>query len=159
MPIDKAVILAAGMGNRISTLGEALGRSGIKLNDAQRATLAHDGVLLGVAKLDRPIKHPNGTIESPKGWLPELPEGHPWRAKLSPSDDAYYSFVEERIFKAKLFDPSNAEHALAAKAYLAKRSSNSPEFVGWTYADRTECSKRVQDATGSRSPDTSPDTM
>ncbi len=138
--------------NRILTLNEALGRSGTVLSDEQRVTLAREGQLVGVAKLDRPVKHPNGRIEMPAGWLPEVPEGHPWRAKLTPSDDAFYSFVEERIFRAKLFDPSNPEHAAAAQAYLLKRNSASPEFVGWTYAEQTECRKKVVDAMGTKAP-------
>ncbi len=133
---------------RIVNLKDVLGRSGAVLSDDQQRTLARDGKLFGVAKLDRPVKHPNGAIEMPAAWLPEIPEGHPWRSKLSPGDEAYYSYVEERIFKAKLFDPENPDHVKAASEYLKKRHSQSPEFVGWTYAQRTECEKKKYDAFG-----------
>lgn len=140
--------------NRIETLEEGLVRSGVGLTPEQQRTLLRDGQLFGVAKLDRPIKHPNGAVEMPSGWLPEIPEGHPWRLKLTPADDSFYSFVEERLLRAKLFDPDNPEHAQAAEAYLAKVSSSSPQFVAWTYAGgRTECKKKINDG-GSRLPDT-----
>jgi hypothetical protein len=140
--------------HRIETLKEGLVRSGIALNDAQTKKLQSDGQLFGVVKLDRPVKHPNGAIEMPKGWLPEIPAGHPWRAKLTPSDDAFYSFVEERIIKARLFDPANADMVTAVDAYLKKAQSRSPQFVGWTYqGGRTECPKKVLDAFGTNTPD------
>jgi hypothetical protein len=140
--------------HRIETLKEGLARSGIVLNEAQSKKLQSEGQLLGVVKLDRPVKHPNGTVEMPKGWLPEIPEGHPWRAKLTPSDDAFYSFVEERIIKARLFDPANADMVTAVDAYLKKATSRSPKFVGWTYqGGRTECQKKVLDAFGTMTPD------
>jgi hypothetical protein len=133
---------------RILTLDEALAGQGLDLSAEQKTRLRREGRLTGLLKVDRPVKHPDGTIEMPKGWLPEIPEGHPWRGKLTPSDDAFYSFVEERIFRAKLFDPANPEHVRAAEAYLAKAGSKNPEFVGWTYAQRTECRKKVLDARG-----------
>ncbi len=133
-------------GEKIETLRDALARSGIELDQDQRVTLARNGQLLGVAKVDRPIKHPNGAIEMPAGWLPEIPEGHPWRRKLTPTDDAFYSYLEERVLKPKLYDPENPEHRLAVEAYLKKRQSSSPEFVGWTYEPRTECEKKVYDS-------------
>jgi len=140
--------------HRIETLKEGLARSGVVLNDAQANKLKSDGQLFGVVKLDRPVKHPNGAIEMPKGWLPEIPENHPWRAKLTPSDDAFYSFVEERIIKARLFDPENADMVAAVDAYLKKAHSRSPQFVGWTYqGGRTECPKKVLDAFGTMAPD------
>lgn len=133
--------------NRVETFKEAVLRSGVTLSVEQEQRLSRDGQLFGAVKLDRPVKHPNGAIEMPAGWLPSIPEGHPWRSKLTPADDAFYSFVEERIFKAKLFDPANPEHMRAADAYLKKAHSDTPEFVGWTYAARkTECYKRKNDA-------------
>src|SRR5262245_55877482 len=80
---------------RVETLSEALTRSGIVLTAAQQTTLARQGHLLGVVRLDRPVKHPDGTVEMPNGWLPGLPEGHPWSAHLTPADDAFYSWFEE----------------------------------------------------------------
>jgi hypothetical protein len=134
--------------HRIETLRQALGRHGMALSGAQQALLAGDGKLLGLVTLDRPVKHPDGTVEMPEGWLPEVAEGHPWASPLTPSDDAFYSFFEERILKARLYDPENPEHAAWAKAYLAKSRSNDPEFIGWTYANRTECAKMKFDAKG-----------
>jgi hypothetical protein len=132
---------------RIETLNEGLARSGVELTAEQRLTLARDGQLFGVVKLERPVKHPNGAIEMPTGWLPDVPEGHPWRAKLTPADDAFYSYVEERLIKARLFDPSNPDQLSMINAYLKKATSRSPEFVGWTYgSNRTECSKKVNDS-------------
>jgi hypothetical protein len=128
------------MRNRIQTLDEALGPSG--LGGIDRSAITDEGTLSKVKKLDRPVKLPNGKVVMPAGWLPEIPEGHPWRAKLTPSDDAFYSFVEERIIGAKLYDPSNPEHVSAVRAYLDKVNSSSPEFAGWTYATRTECAKK-----------------
>jgi hypothetical protein len=136
------------MKDRVLTLKDALDRSSTTLTSDQEKALARDGQLLGVVKLDRPVKHPNGNVEMPAGWLPAIPEGHPWQKKLTPNDDAYYSFVEERILKAKLFDPANPEHVRAANAYLTKVNSDFPEFVGWSYAVRTECPKKKQDARG-----------
>lgn len=139
---------------RIETLKEALLRSGVDLTAEQSATLSRDGQLVGVVKLDRPVKHPNGTVEMPAGWLPAVPEGHPWAGKLTPADDAFYSFVEERILKARVYDPANPEHATAVKAYLAKAQSTSPEFVGYSLAgSRTECAKKKRDARGVGVPD------
>src|SRR5438045_4486820 len=63
--------------HRIETLDQALARSGIRLNESQRTTLKSNGQLFGVVKLDRPVKHPNGTVEMPKGWLQEIPAGQP----------------------------------------------------------------------------------
>jgi hypothetical protein len=134
--------------DRVLLLNEALSRSGVTLSRSQTEALERDGQLFGIVKLDRPVKHPNGAVEMPAGWLPPIPEGHPWTKQLTPSDDAYYSFVEERIFKAKLFDPANPEHMKAARAYVAKANSTSPEFVAWTYAEKTECRKKVKDAPG-----------
>jgi hypothetical protein len=131
---------------RIRTLGEALADQGVVLNSDQKLALERDGQLFGVAKLDRPIKHPNGQVEMAANWLPAIPEGHPWRKTLTPNDDAFYSFVEERIFRAKLFDPENPEHARAAQAYLAKTVSGDPYFIGWTAESRTECEKIKADA-------------
>lgn len=144
--------------DRIRTLDEALKTDGIVLSPDQREQLSRERKLFGVVKLDRPVKHPNGEIEMPSGWLPKIPEGHPWGKTLTPSDDAYYSFVEERIFKAKLFDPSNKEHIKAADAYLAKAASDSPQFIGWTAEERTECAKIKMDAagTGVAEPDGAP---
>jgi hypothetical protein len=131
---------------RIRTLDEALVDQGIVLTSDQKLALERDGQLLGVAKLTRPIKQPNGKVEMPANWLPTIPEGHPWRKTLTPSDDAFYSFVEERIFRAKLYDPANAEHVRAAQAYLAKAESANPYFIGWTAESRTECEKIKADA-------------
>jgi hypothetical protein len=142
---------------RIETLNEGLARSGVTLSGTQAAKLKADGQLFGVVKLDRPVKHPNGAVEMPKGWLPEIPEGHPWRAKLTPADDAFYSFVEERIIKSRLFDPTNVEMSNAVAAYLKKAHSANPRFTGWTYqGGRTECPKKVLDAPGTNTPDGSP---
>jgi hypothetical protein len=140
--------MGAIMKDRVLTLNEALERAGTRLSQEQQDTLAREGQLFGVVKLTRPVKHPNGAVEVPAGWLPEIPEGHPWRKKLGPGDDAFYSYVEERIFKAKLFDPQNPEHAKAAEAYLTKANSEAPQFVGWTYSVRTECEKKKLDARG-----------
>ena len=132
---------------RIRTLNEALAAGGLTLSAEQQQTLAREGQLFGVAPLDQPIKHPNGAVEMPKGWLAALPEGHPWTKPLTPADDAYYSFVEERIFRAKLFDPSKPEHQAAADAYL-KAVQADKEFIGWTAESRTECEKIKLDARG-----------
>lgn len=140
--------------HRIETLDQALARSEIRLTESQRTTLKTNGQLFGVVKLDRPVKHPNGKIEMPKGWLPEVPAGHPWGQKLTPADDAFYSYVEERIIKPNLYDDSNPEHVKAIDAYLKKANSTTPHFVGWTYAGgKTECPKKMADAEGTRAPD------
>lgn len=120
--------------NRIETFATALGRQGVVLSPAQNATLARDGQLFGVLRLDRPVKHPSGAVEMPEGWLPEIPEGHPWAKALSPSDDAFYSWFEERIVDARLFDPANPQHVEWANAYLAKVHGGE-SFVGWSYAN------------------------
>jgi hypothetical protein len=140
--------------HRIETLDQAMARSEIRLTESQRATLKTNGQLFGLVKLDRPVKHPNGTVEMPKGWLPEIPAGHPWGQKLTPAEDAFYSYVEERIIKPNLYDESNPEHVKAIDAYLKKANSNQPHFVGWTYAGgKTECPKKMADAEGTRAPD------
>jgi hypothetical protein len=142
----------------VETLDQALLRSGVTLSDAQRLQLTKTGQLTGVVKLDRPVKHPNGTVEMPAAWLPEIPEGHPWRLKLTPADDAFYSFVEERIIKSRLYDPTNPDHAAAIDAYLRKANSSSPDFVHWTYAGgRTECPMKKNDAAGTGFIDATPD--
>jgi hypothetical protein len=84
--------------------------------------------------------------------LPTIPAGHPWASDLSPSDDAFYSFFEERIVRAGLFDPENPQHMQWANAYLAKQNSTDPDFIGWTYANRTECAKIKYDAKGTMAP-------
>jgi hypothetical protein len=142
--------------HRITPLADALARSGITLTDGQRATLARQGQLFGLVRLDRPVKHPSGAIEMAPGYLPEIPAGHPWRTRLTPADDAFYSFVEERIIKPNLFDPANPEHAAAIKAYLDKAHSSTPRFVGWTYASQTECPRQMHDAPGTMAPDSGP---
>jgi hypothetical protein len=135
------------LAHQIETLDQGLQRSGIELTPASKTRLAKEGRLVGVVKLDRPVKHPNGFVELPRNWLPEIAENHPWRNKLTPADDAFYSYVQERIIKAKLFDPQNREHVVAVDAYLAKARSKSPDFVNWTYAgNRTECEKMKQDS-------------
>jgi hypothetical protein len=134
--------------DRIRTLDEGLADAGQTLTPDQKAALARDGQLFGVVTLTRPIKHPNGAVEMPANWLKPIREGHPWTKELSPKDDAFYSFVEERIFRAKLFDPANPEHVKAANAYLAKVNSNVPEFIGWSAESRTECEKIKTDARG-----------
>lgn len=132
---------------QIETLDQGIIRSGIALTDVQKARLAKEGKLAGVVNLDRPVKHPNGFVEMPRNWLPEIAPNHPWRNKLTPADDAFYSFVEERIIKARLFDPKNPEHLSAVEAYLNKARSKNPEFIRWTYAgNRTECEKKKLDA-------------
>jgi hypothetical protein len=149
--------LDAVLKHRVESLDHALLRSGVAMTDVQRAKLKTEGQLLGVVKLDRPVKHPNGTVEMPRDWLPEIPAGHPWRANLTASDDAFYSFVEDRIIKADLFDPTNPEHATAIQAYLDRAQSSSPRFVSWTYAGgRTECPKKSLDAPGTMAPDSGP---
>jgi hypothetical protein len=142
------------MGERIRTLDEALSSNGVVLSSSQKEQLERDGALFGAVKLDRPVKHPNGQVEMPANWLPAIREGHPWSRHLGPADDAFYSFVEERIFRAKLFDPANPTHMEYARAYLAKVNSKSPEFLGWSAESRTECEKIKLDARG-----TGPDTM
>jgi hypothetical protein len=140
--------------HQILLLDEALQRSGVSLDASQRARLKADGQLFGIVKLDRPVKHPNGAVEMPRGYLPEIPAGHPWRSKLTPADDAFYSFVEQRILKPNLYDPSNPEQAAAVAAYLTKAQSSDPRFVSWTYADsRTECPRKRNDAPGTMAPD------
>ena len=140
--------------HRIETLDQALARSKVRLDESQSTTLKTNGQLFGVVKLDRPVKHPNGKVEMPAGWLPEIPAGHPWAQKLTPADDAFYSYVEERIIKPNLFDEENPEHVKAIDAYLQKANSPSPQFVGWTYAGgKTECPKKVLDAEGTHAPD------
>jgi hypothetical protein len=140
--------------HRIETLDQALARQGVRLDESQRTTLKTNGQLFGLVKLDRPVKHPNGTVEMPKGWLPEIPAGHPWGQKLTPADDAFYSYVEERIIKPNLYDESNPEHVKAIDAYLRKANSSNPTFVGWTYAGgKTECPKKMADAEGTKAPD------
>jgi hypothetical protein len=140
--------------HKIETLDQAVARTKLQLSQSQRETLATTGQLTGLVNLDRPVKHPNGTVEMPKGYLPEIPVGHPWRQNLTPADDAFYSYVEERIIKPNLFDSSNPEHVKAVEAYLKKAHSSSPQFVGWTYAGgKTECPKKMLDAYGSTGPD------
>ena len=136
------------MNEKIRTFEEALAQNGITLTADQEATLARDGQLFGLVPLGAPVKHPNGAVEMAAHWLPPIPEGHPWKQDLTPNDDAYYSFVEERIFRAKLFDPSNPEHLRAAQSYLDKVNSKSPEFIGFSATSRTECEKIKQDAAG-----------
>jgi hypothetical protein len=149
--------LDAVMKHRVELLDQALARSGVALSDGQQAKLKSNGQLFGVVKLDRPVKHPNGAVELPPNWLPAIPAGHPWRTKLGPADDAFYSFVEDRIIKADLYDPTNPEHVAAVRAYLDKAHSSSPKFVSWTYAGgRTECAKKVLDAPGTMAPDSGP---
>jgi hypothetical protein len=128
---------------QIATLADELRRAGIELDSAQRAQLGKNGELLGAIKpLTHPIKHPNGTVEMPANWLPAIPDGHPWRSTLTPADDAFYSWFQERILKARLWDPSNEQHREWADAYLRKGT-----FAGWTYAGgRTECAKKQYDA-------------
>jgi hypothetical protein len=140
--------MGAIMKDRIRTLDEGLAAAGQTLSPDQKAALARDGQLLGVVKLTQPVRHPNGAIEMPQGWLKAIPENHPWAKKLTPADDAFYSFVEERIFRSKLFDPANPEHVTAANAYLAKVNGKTPEFLGWTAESRTECEKIKTDAKG-----------
>jgi hypothetical protein len=137
---------------RIRTLNEALTNDGISLDANQRLTLKTQGKLLGLAKLSQPVKHPDGTIEMPENWLPAIPDGHPWASQLTPADDAFYSFFEERILKARLYDPENPQHVEWSKAYLAKSRSNDPDFIGWTYSNRTECAKIRYDAKGTVAP-------
>ena len=60
---------------RIRTLDEALAESGVTLTPDQRQTLDRDGQLLGVVKLDRPVKHPNGKVEMAADWLAADPRG------------------------------------------------------------------------------------
>ncbi len=128
---------------RIETLDEALTRRGTFLSVERKAALSRDGHVLGaLAPLDRPLRHPDGTVEMPEGWLPDLPAGHPWAARLTPSDDAFYSWFEERILDAKLYDPASPQHVAFAEAYLAKQSSASPHFQAWTFASTTECPKK-----------------
>src|SRR6185295_9215875 len=67
--------------HRIETLDQALARSGLGLDDSQRTALAANGQLPAALKLDRPVKLSNGTVVMPKGWLPEIPAGHPWGQK------------------------------------------------------------------------------
>lgn len=128
---------------QVETLADALVRSKIALDDVQRSTLETQGHLLGVVDLDRPVKHPDGTVEMPRGWLPEIPPGHPWYGRLTPADDAFYSWFEERVLDARLFDPANPEHVAFAEAYLAKARTNAPQFTGWTFASPTECPKKT----------------
>jgi hypothetical protein len=132
---------------RIRTFNEALAQTGTALTPEQQQTLTRQGQLFGVVKLDRPVKHPNGAVEMPANWLAPIPEGHIWARPLTPADDAYYSFVEERIFRAKLFDPSNPAHKQAAAAYLNRIEKNQG-FIGWTTESRTECEKIKLDARG-----------
>jgi hypothetical protein len=140
--------------HRVVRLADALASSRITLSAGQQARLARDGKLFGLVPLDRPVKHPGGAIEMLPGYLPEIPAGHPWLTRLTPADDAFYSFVEERIIRPNLFDPDNPEHAAAIKAYLDKTRSASPRFVGWTYAGAmTECPRIMQDAPGTMAPD------
>jgi hypothetical protein len=140
---------------QIETLKQGLERRGSKLKPGQATLLAADGQLFGVVP-DRPVKHPNGSVEMPAGWLPEIPAGHPWLGRLTPSDNAFYSFVEERIIKARLYDPRNPEHAEAVTAYLKKANSSDPAFPGWTaIGGRKECPKKVFDAAGT-GPDVDP---
>jgi hypothetical protein len=138
--------------DRLRTLDEALAANGQKLNADQQNTLAREGQLFGVVKLSQPVKHPNGAIEMPAGWLKPIAEGHPWRKPLTPADDAFYSYVEERIFRAKLFDATNPEHKKAADAYLAYVASDR-EFLGWSAESRTECEKIKTDARGTGAAD------
>jgi hypothetical protein len=133
---------------RIRTFNEALAQTGTALSPDQQQALARDGQLFGVVKLDRPVKHPNGAIEMPANWLAAIPEGHPWAKQLTPADDAFYSFVEERIFRSKLYDPTNPAHQQAATAYLGRVESGK-SFIGWTTESRTECEKIKLDARGS----------
>jgi len=132
---------------RIRTFNEALAQTGAVLTPEQQQTLSREGQLFGVVKLDRPVKHPNGNVEMPTNWLAAIPEGHPWAKPLTPADDAYYSFVEERIFRAKLFDPANPAHKQAAAAYL-DRIEKGQSFISWTTESRTECEKIKLDARG-----------
>src|SRR2546429_3015214 len=62
------VTMDAVLKHRIESLDEALARSNVTLSETQRTKLKSDGQLLGVVKLDRPVKHPNGTIEMPPSW-------------------------------------------------------------------------------------------
>lgn len=129
---------------RVLTLAEALREAGLD----QPAGLKAGGGTDLAKQLDRPLKLPNGEIEIPLGYLPDIPADHPWAQELNPSDDAFYSYFEERILRPRLYDPENPKHQDWARAYLDKSRSNSPEFIGWTYANRTECGKSKFDAMG-----------
>lgn len=132
---------------RVETLAEGLARSGIQLGADQRLRLQATGQLFGLVKLERPVKHPNGALEIPAGWMPPLATpDHPWRRKLTPADDAFYSYFEDRIVRARLYDPTDPQHRDWARAYLAKARSSSPRFTAWTHlGDRTECAKKKYD--------------
>lgn len=139
--------------NQVQSLEDALERANVALPGDKLTELKRRGHLFGLVSADRPVRHPDGTIEMPADWLPALPDGHPWAGTLTPADDAFYSFFEERIVKAKLFDPANKEHMKWAQAYLAKQQTASPDFMGWTYAARTSCEKIKYDAKGTKAPD------
>jgi len=141
---------------RIQTLSEALSSAGLNADEA--ALGLNDGTSQKSSRMPPgfepryPVKLADGTVVMPDNWLPEIPVGHPWNGVLTPADDAFYSYFEQRVLMARLFDPSNPIHQEWAQAYLEKSRSNSPEFVGWTYADRTECDKKKFDAEGTMAP-------
>lgn len=109
--------------------------------------LAADGRNLAL-RVNRPVKMPDGSIAMPDGWLPPIPDDHPWADMSGPGHPAFDSFFEERVVRPRLYDPENATHQAWARAYLDKARSNSPEFPGYTYAERTECVKKKFDAPG-----------
>ena len=104
--------------HRVMELDEFLDTTKTELSALQQNLLAAQGHLIGELEIHRPIKHPNGEVEQPVGWLEVLPEGHPCKKPPAVDDPTFAAWFEIRIIDPLLYDPSEEIHREWGMRYL-----------------------------------------
>jgi hypothetical protein len=103
---------------RIQTFAEALKEADLKVSPIGAEIMAQGKALVGLIDLSRPLKHPNGVVEVPRGLYEEVDsfarnqtdERLPWALR----------FLEARV-EFGLFNPELRTHRAIMKDYLEYR--------------------------------------
>lgn len=114
---------------QIMLFADWLDAHGIVLTSAQQSRLDANGNLVGEFVVDRPVKHADGTVEMPDGWLPSLPADHPWQTPPASDDALFAAWFEVRIVDPLLYDPAVAQHIAWAGQYLLLTGSAGDDVI------------------------------
>ena len=107
----------------IKTFAAAITDQGVVLTDDQWKKIARGEALIAMVKLDGPILHANGTVESPAG-LSELVEKKVAEANVPKRERGLFRF--QTLVEHGYYNPDNRVHQIWRSQYLRKHLPRKP---------------------------------